>query len=139
MIPGGRAPEYIRLNPRVIEIVRHFAAAKKPLASICHGAQVLAAAGVVEGLKCSAYPACGPDVTRAGGKYADIPVDAGRDGRLPGHGAGVARAPGLARAVPEGAGDEDRAIGRTERGLRIGSWPEKGASLVYFRGSPGGG
>ena len=75
VIPGGRAPEYIRLNPRVIEIVKHFAAAKKPLAAICHGAQVLAAAGVIEGLKCSAYPACGPDVTRAGGTYADIPVD----------------------------------------------------------------
>jgi protease I len=75
VIPGGRAPEYIRLNKRVIEIVKHFASAKKPLASICHGAQVLAAAGVVEGMKCSAYPACGPDVTRAGGTYADIPVD----------------------------------------------------------------
>jgi len=75
VIPGGRAPEYIRLNPRVIEIVRHFAAAKKPIAAICHGAQVLAAAGVLEGKNCSAYPACGPDVTRAGGRYADIPVD----------------------------------------------------------------
>jgi protease I len=75
VIPGGRAPEYIRLNPRVIEIVKHFASAKKPLAAICHGAQVLAAAGVVQGLKCSAYPACGPDVTRAGGTYADTPVD----------------------------------------------------------------
>jgi len=75
VIPGGRAPEYIRLNPRVLEIVRHFAKAKKPLAAICHGAQVLAAAGVVEGLRCSAYPACAPDVTRAGGKYAEIAVD----------------------------------------------------------------
>jgi protease I len=75
VIPGGRAPEYIRLNPRVIEIVRHFASAKKPIAAICHGAQVLAAAGVLEGRNCSAYPACGPDVTRAGGRYADIPVD----------------------------------------------------------------
>jgi protease I len=75
VIPGGRAPEYIRLNPRVLEIVRHFAGAKKPIAAICHGAQVLAAAGVVEGLRCSAYPACGPEVTRAGGKYADIAVD----------------------------------------------------------------
>jgi protease I len=75
VIPGGRAPEYIRLNPRVIEIVRHFAAAKKPIAAICHGAQVLAAAGVLEGRNCSAYPACAPDVTRAGGRYADIPVD----------------------------------------------------------------
>lgn len=75
VIPGGRAPEYIRLNPRVIEIVQHFAKANKPIAAVCHGAQVLAAAGVIEGKTCSAYPACGPDVTRAGGIYADIPVD----------------------------------------------------------------
>ncbi len=75
VIPGGRAPEYIRLNPRVLEIVRHFAQAGKPIAAICHGAQVLAAAGVLEGKQCSAYPACGPDVTRAGGRYADIAVD----------------------------------------------------------------
>jgi len=75
VVPGGRAPEYIRLNPRVIEIVRHFAGANKPIAAICHGAQLLAAAGVLEDRTCSAYPACGPDVTRAGGRYADIPVD----------------------------------------------------------------
>lgn len=83
VIPGGRAPEYIRLNPRVLEIVRHFFAADKPVAAICHGAQVLAAAGVLEGRLCSAYPACGPDVARAGGRYADIPVDAAQvDGNL---------------------------------------------------------
>ena len=83
VIPGGRAPEYIRLNPRVLEIVRHFAAAKKPIAAICHGAQVLAAAGVVEGKRCTAYPACGPDVTRAGGRYVEVPVDqAVSDGNL---------------------------------------------------------
>jgi len=83
VIPGGRAPEYLRLNPRVLEIVRHFASQKKPIAAICHGAQILAAAGVVEGRRCSAYPACGPEVTRAGGKYADIPVDqAVTDGHL---------------------------------------------------------
>ncbi len=75
VIPGGRAPEYIRLNPRVLEIVRHFATTGKPIAAICHGAQVLAAAGVVEGKRCSAYPACAPDVTRAGGRYAEIAVD----------------------------------------------------------------
>ena len=76
VIPGGRAPEYLRLNPRVIEIVRHFAAAKQAHRRRSATAQqILAAAGVLEGLKCSAYPACGPDVTRAGGKYADIPVD----------------------------------------------------------------
>jgi protease I len=83
VIPGGRAPEYIRLNPRVLEIVRHFSAAKKPIAAICHGAQVLAAAGVVEGKRCTAYPACGPDVTRAGGTYVEVPVDqAVSDGNL---------------------------------------------------------
>ncbi|MBE9181852.1 DJ-1/PfpI family protein [Oculatella sp. LEGE 06141] len=75
VIPGGRAPEYIRLNPDVIKAVQHFAHANKPIAAICHGAQLLAAAEVLNGKRCSAYPACGPDVTRAGGHYADIAVD----------------------------------------------------------------
>jgi len=75
VIPGGRAPEYIRLNPRVLAIVRHFFEADKPVATICHGAQVLAAAGVIAGQSCSAYPAVGPDVTGAGGTFVDIPVD----------------------------------------------------------------
>ena len=83
VIPGGRAPEYIRLNEQVLEMVRHFAGADKPIAAVCHGAQVLAAAGVIEGKECSAYPAVGPDVTRAGGKYMDIPVDKAHvDGNL---------------------------------------------------------
>ncbi|HTQ97439.1 MAG TPA: DJ-1/PfpI family protein [Candidatus Acidoferrum sp.] len=83
VIPGGRAPEYIRLNPRVLEIVRHFANAKKPIAAICHGAQVLAAAGVLQGKNCSAYPACAPEVTGSGGKFADIAMtDAIVDGNL---------------------------------------------------------
>jgi protease I len=75
VIPGGRAPEYIRLNEKVIQIVRHFAKVNKPIAAICHAAQVLAAAGVIEGRSCSAYPAVGPDVKRAGGEYVDLPVD----------------------------------------------------------------
>ena len=83
VIPGGRAPEYIRLNENVVRIVRHFADADKPIASICHGAQVLAAAGVLKGKSCSAYPAVAPDVKGAGGEYVDIPVDqAHRDGNL---------------------------------------------------------
>jgi protease I len=83
VIPGGRAPEYIRLNERVLEIVRHFATENKPIAAICHGPQILTAAGVVEGRSCSAYPAVGPDVNRAGGKYVDIPVNKGYvDGNL---------------------------------------------------------
>jgi len=83
VIPGGRAPEYLRLNPRVLEVVRHFAEAKKPIAAICHGAQILAAAGILDGKKCSAYPAVGPEVDRAGGRYVDLPVDqAVTDGNL---------------------------------------------------------
>ncbi len=83
VIPGGRAPEYIRLNADVLKIVRHFAEADKPIAAICHGAQVLAAADVLEGKQCSAYPAVGPDVTRAKGEYVDIPVNKAHvDGKL---------------------------------------------------------
>ncbi len=83
LIPGGRAPEYLRLNPAVLEMVRHFFTANKPVAAICHGAQVLAAAGVLKGRRCSAYPACRPDVEQAGGRYADIAIDdAATDGNL---------------------------------------------------------
>ncbi|MFN8006040.1 MAG: DJ-1/PfpI family protein [Terriglobia bacterium] len=75
MIPGGRAPEYLRLNPKVLEVVQHFARAKKPIASICHGAQILTAAGVVEGKQVSAYPAVAPEIDRAGGQYMNISLD----------------------------------------------------------------
>ncbi len=76
VIPGGRAPEYLRLNPRVLEIVRHFSQTKKPIAAICHGAQILAAAKVIEGKRISCYPACAPEVELAGATYAAISVDA---------------------------------------------------------------
>ena len=76
VIPGGRAPEYLRLNARVIEIVQHFFHQNKPVAAVCHGAQILAAAGVLKGRICSAYPACRPEVELAGGIYADIAIDA---------------------------------------------------------------
>lgn len=83
VIPGGRAPEYIRLNEKVLEICRYFARSNKPIASICHGLQVLAAAGVLEGKRCTAYPACSPDVLRAGGKYTEVQVtEAVVDGNL---------------------------------------------------------
>ncbi|HUT35028.1 MAG TPA: DJ-1/PfpI family protein [Planctomycetota bacterium] len=72
VIPGGRAPEYIRLDERVLEIVRHFAEVRKPIASVCHGQQVLVAAGVVGGKTCTAYPAVKPDLVRAGAKWADV-------------------------------------------------------------------
>jgi len=83
VIPGGRAPEYLRLNPKVLDVVRHFAAANKPIAAICHGAQILAAAGILKGRCVSCYPAVGPEVGAAGGTYADIPVDQAQvDGNL---------------------------------------------------------
>ncbi len=83
VIPGGRAPEYIRLNADLLALVRHFAEANKPIAAICHGPQVLAAAGVLEGRACTAYPAVGPDVTNAGGKFVGVDVDKAHvDGNL---------------------------------------------------------
>lgn len=83
VIPGGRAPEYIRLNPRVLEIVRNFNNANKPIASICHGIQVLVAANIVKGKTCSSYPACAPDVNTNGGTWTDIGFeDAYVDGNL---------------------------------------------------------
>ena len=83
VIPGGRAPEYLRLNADVLSMVRHFAHADKPIAAICHGAQILAAADVIRDREVSAYPACSPEVTLAGGRYAAIAVtDAIADGKL---------------------------------------------------------
>ncbi|AKX94922.1 DJ-1/PfpI family protein [Neomoorella thermoacetica] len=75
VIPGGRAPEYIRLNPEVLEIVGHFARANKPIAAICHGPQVLAAAGALAGKACTAYPALKPEVENAGGRWVEVEVD----------------------------------------------------------------
>jgi protease I len=71
VIPGGRAPEYLRLNDDVLGIVRHFMSTKKPVAAVCHGAQLLAAAGVLQGRECSAYPACGPEVAASGGMFVE--------------------------------------------------------------------
>lgn len=75
VVPGGRAPEYIRLNEKVLDIVRHFDSKKKPIAALCHGLQVLAAADVLKGKRCTAYPACAPEVTLAGGTYVEVSVD----------------------------------------------------------------
>ncbi|MFG1479597.1 DJ-1/PfpI family protein [Xanthobacter sp. V4C-4] len=75
VVPGGRAPEYLRLDPAVIAAVRHFFEAGKPVAALCHGPQLLAAAGVLKGRTCSAYPACQPEVELAGGIYPKIAVD----------------------------------------------------------------
>lgn len=96
MIAGGRAPEYLRLNQQVLDIVRHFFDQGKPVAAICHGIQILTAAGVVEGRRLTAYPAVGPEVTIAGGEFVDVAAtEAVTDGNLvtspawPGHPAWV--------------------------------------------------
>ncbi len=75
LIPGGRAPEYLRLDPAVIEVVRHFVLTRKPIAAVCHGVQLLSAAGGLNGRKCAGYYACGPEVTLAGGQFQNIAVD----------------------------------------------------------------
>ena len=83
VLPGGRAPEYLRLNKRVLAIVQHFRQANKPLAAACHAAQILAAARVIEGKRVSAYPACAPEVEMAGGSFAETAIDdAVTDGNL---------------------------------------------------------
>lgn len=71
VIPGGRAPEYLRLDPKVIEIVQYFDKSKKPIAAICHGPQILVAADVLKGKKATAYPAVKPDVIMAGAQWVE--------------------------------------------------------------------
>jgi protease I len=76
VLPGGRAPEYLRLDEKVLAIIRHFAKEQKPIAAICHAAQLLTAAGVLKGRRVSAYPACAPEVELAGGAYAPVEMTA---------------------------------------------------------------
>jgi len=94
VISGGRAPEYLRLNPKVLEYVKHFFEENKPVAAICHAAQILSAAGVLKDRSSMAYPAVSPEVTACGGKYVEQNKDfsnAHTDGNLvtaaawPGH------------------------------------------------------
>ena len=75
IVPGGRSPEYLRLNATVLELIQAFDQAQKPIATVCHGAQLLAAAGILEDRECAAYPACGPDVEMAGGHYIELPAN----------------------------------------------------------------
>lgn len=75
VIAGGRAPEYLRLNKKILDIVQYFFSANLPVAAICHGIQILTAANVVKGRKLTAYPSVGPEVTIAGGEFQDIPGD----------------------------------------------------------------
>jgi protease I len=83
VVPGGRAPEYLRLNKRVLEIVRSFDSADKPIAALCHGPQILAAARVIAGKRVNCYPACSPEIELAGGTFVPLAVtDAITDGKL---------------------------------------------------------
>jgi protease I len=83
VVPGGRAPEYLRLNAKVLEIIRHFDQTNKPIAALCHGPQLLAAAGILKGRKLNAYPACAPEVQLAGGTFVTLDFsDAVVDGKL---------------------------------------------------------
>lgn len=75
VIPGGRAPEYLRLNERVLEIVQYFAKVNKSIAAVCHGTQLLTAAGVLEGRSCTGYPTVAPEVVAAGASYVEIAAD----------------------------------------------------------------
>ncbi len=138
VIPGGRAPEYIRLNPRVHRdrqaLRRGEEAARRDLPRRAGARR----GGCRRGAEVQRLP--GLRARRDAGRreVRRHSRRSGRDRRLPRHGAGVAGAPRLARAVPEGAGDEDRAIGKAAYRLRIGS-RTRGPSLVYGRASPGGG
>jgi protease I len=83
VVPGGRAPEYLRLNQKVLDIVRHFDKEGKPIAALCHGPQLLAAAGVLKGRKLNCYPACAPEIGLAGGTFVSLEMtDAMVDGKL---------------------------------------------------------
>ena len=107
VLPGGRAPEYIRLDGRVLQIVRHFFEANKPVAAICHAMQILSAAGVLKGRSCTAYPAVGPDVTAC---WRRLSRDRHRQSprrQKSRHRPRLAGAPGLAGEILESAGDED--------------------------------
>jgi protease I len=92
VVPGGRSPEYLRLDKRVRDLVREFDSSRKPIASICHGLQLLVAAGVVTGRKVTAYKTLGPDLQLAGANYIEVePTEVVVDGNLvtspawPGH------------------------------------------------------
>lgn len=85
VIPGGRMPEYLRLNPDVLALVKDFMKDQKPVAAICHGPQILVAADALKGKKCTAYPALQPDLVMAGAEWVEPSPGADnavRDGNL---------------------------------------------------------
>ena len=100
VVPGGRAPEYLRLNPKVLELVRHFDKEGKPIAALCHGPQVLAAAGVLKGRKVNCYPACAPEVDSGGRNICFAGLRRCHSRRQTRYRAGVDGASGVAGKIP---------------------------------------
>jgi protease I len=79
LITGGRAPEYLRMYDEVLDLVRAFDDAGKPVGAVCHGVQILAAAGVIDGRRCTSYPGLESEMVNAGADWVDAVV---RDGNL---------------------------------------------------------
>ena len=107
-LSGGRAPEYLRYNADLLRITRHFFEANKPVAVVCHGVEIVAAAGVLKGRTLTTVAKCALDVTQFGGTYVDRAL---RRGRQPGQRPHLARQHGVAQAVREdaqGMGLDDR-------------------------------
>ena len=75
ILPGGRGPEYLRMNEEVIAIVQHFNDEEKPIAAIGQGSQILISADVVEGKRCTGYPSLEDDIENAGGEWVDADMD----------------------------------------------------------------
>lgn len=83
LITGGRSPEYLRLNEKVVDMVKYFMNTNKPVAAICHGPQLLVATGLLKGRKLTAYPSVAPEIKACGGEFIDIPMDSSYvDGNL---------------------------------------------------------
>ena len=74
-LPGGRAPEYLRTNPKVLECTRCFIECGKPIASLCHGPQILLSTGMMQGRKVTCYPTVMPESTLAGTECLKTPND----------------------------------------------------------------
>jgi len=74
ILSGGRAPEFLRNDPQLQKIARHFVERKKPIAALCHGVLILAAVDAIRGCTIATYEALAPDVAIAGGKFKDTEV-----------------------------------------------------------------
>ena len=73
-LSGGRAPEYLRYDKDLIKTTRHFFQANKPVAVVCHGVEIVSAAGVLKGRKMTTVGKCELDITQVGGEYLNQPM-----------------------------------------------------------------